>query len=134
LLIKGSQDQLLDTFVADLSHTIGCSQWEQRQSSNYVEERYFRCFALGLEITAAIADDSEFQNYDFWLCIEPEVGRNADKVFLAGLAECVAWKLALHGYEILRPHDSRKGSGGLIYRLNPDENAKPRERVVTEEI
>ncbi len=65
LLIKKVKGQSLDTFVVALSDVIGCDRWEQRESSNYVEDRYFRCFVLGLEITASIADSSEFPEYDF---------------------------------------------------------------------
>ncbi len=39
LLIKNATgDQTLDAFVASLSQIVGCGQWEQRQSSNYVQE------------------------------------------------------------------------------------------------
>lgn len=133
LLIKKTAGQSLDTFVGALTNLIGCREWQQRQSSNYVEERYFRCFVLGLEITVAIADDSEFKNYDFLLCLIPESGcRDA---VLDGVADCVARKIAQHGYEVVRPFDiGHSGSGGMRYRLNPIEGTKPRERVIAEEI
>ena len=70
LLIKKQSGQSLDGFIVGLSALIGCEKWEQRQSSNYVGERYYRCAVLGLEITAAVADDAEFADYDFWLTLE----------------------------------------------------------------
>jgi hypothetical protein len=134
LLIKNTQKQSLDAFVAILPDVIGCDRWEQRQSSNYVEERYFRRVVLGLEVIVAIADDSEFQDYQFSIWLHPIATYAAEKSFLDGLADCVARQFAVCGYEVLCPHDSRQDSGGILYRLNPAEGAKPRERVVTEEI
>ena len=134
LLIKNSQKQSLDAFVVILPKVIGCDGWEQRQSSNYVEERYFRRAVLGLEITVAIADDSGFQDYQFSLWLKPISPCTAETSFVDGLADCVARQFAGCGYEVLCPHDSRQGSGGIIYRLNPDEGAKLREKVVKEEI
>jgi len=134
LLIKKTDSQSLDMFVATLPDVIGCQKWEERHSSNYVEERYFRCFVLGLEITVAIADDAEFKNYDFWLCLLPEPGCGHHTNLMDGIADCVARKLAQHGHEVVRSYDiGRSGSGGMVYRLNPAEGAKPRERVVIEE-
>jgi hypothetical protein len=134
LLIKNAQEQSLDAFVAILPKVIGCDRWEQRQSSNYVEERYFRRVVLGLEITVAVADDSGFKDYQFSLWLQP-IGLGATETsFVDGLADCVARQFAVCGYDVLRPHDSRQGSGGIIYRLNQAEGAKPREKVVVEEI
>jgi hypothetical protein len=134
LLVKNIQEQSLDAFAAILPDIMGCGPWEQRQSSNYVEERYFRHVVLGLEITVAIADDSEFQGYQFSLWLQPIGPCAAETSFVDGLADCVARQFAVCGYEVVRPHSTRQGSGGILYRLNPAEEAKPRERVVTEHI
>lgn len=134
LLIKTSQNQSLDTFVAALPNVIGCDQWEQRQSSNYAEERYFRRIVLGLEIKVSIADYAEFQDYQFSLWLKPSGPCMAETSFVNGLTDCVARQFAVHGYEVFCMHDARRGSGGILYRLNPAEGAKPRERVVTEEV
>jgi hypothetical protein len=48
LLIKKAGSQSLDGFVAEFAERLGCGPFEERQSSNYVDERYFRCFALGI--------------------------------------------------------------------------------------
>ena len=84
---------------------IGCCPWEQRESSNYIEERYYCCFVLGLRATASIADDSEFPDYQFRLHLDPEFLRSST-AFLAELADCVARKLVVKGDEVLRPFDS----------------------------
>ena len=58
LLIKKTEGQLLDAFVGALRDFLGCDRWEERESVNYVEARYFRCSVLGLEVTVAIADSA----------------------------------------------------------------------------
>ena len=135
LLIKKTGSQALDAFVAEFSERLGCSPFEERESSNYLEERYFRCFALGLEITIAKADSADFGDYDFWICFEPESGCSSNQDFLDGLTDCVARKLALCGHQIVRPLDfSRVDSGAVLYRLNPLKGAAPPECVIIEEL
>jgi len=135
LLIKKTGSQTLDAFVAEFSDRLGCGPFEERQSSNYIDDRYFRCFALGLEITIATADNDEFGNYDYDVFFEPEVASSSDQDFLVGLADCVARKLALCGHDAVRPLDySRANRGAVLYRPNPLKGVGPRERVITEDV
>jgi len=126
--------QSLDSFVVALSDVIGCDRWELRESSNYAEDRYFRCSVLGVEIAASIADSSEFTEYDFSLWFEPIASYSAEKAFIDGLADCTARQLALNGYVTLRPHSDRKGSGGTTYRPSTAQDVSLRERIFIEEI
>jgi len=120
LLIKKTGGQSLDAFVGEFTERLGCGPFEERESSNYLDERYFRCFALGLEITVAAADDDEFGDYDFWVSFEPEGGCSGDEGFLVGLTDCAARKLALCGHQVVRPLDfGRADSGAVLYRSNP---------------
>jgi hypothetical protein len=128
IYIKKKANQSLDAFVCDLATALGCAQWERRQSSNYVEERYFRCSALGIEVIAAIADSSDFDEYDFWLFLEPRAGYGTDRSFLDGVADCIAWRLATFGYTVVRPYEL----GSMLYR--PSNGGSPRENVITEEV
>lgn len=135
LLVNGLHDQPLEAFVVSLSDSIGCVRWSERQSSNYLGERYYHTLILGIEVTAALVDDDEFKAFDFWLCLQPEPGCVGGYAFLEGVADCVARKLVQCGHEVMRPFDmGRTGGGGVVYRRNPDPNARPRERVLTEEI
>ena len=136
LLIKKRQaTQTLDEFIKALPKVLGCGPWEQRESSNYPpENRYFRCFALGLEILACVADDSQFRDYDFGLHMEAEFWRS-DSEFLFELADCVARKLVVNGYEVLRPFDSsRSGQGGIRYRFDPTAGPMLWQQVSTDEV
>jgi hypothetical protein len=134
LLIKKQNHQSLDDFVAVLSGILGCGPWEERESSNYPPEfRYFRCYALGMEITASIADKGEFSAFEFLLFLEPELLQR-ERAFLAGVADCIAKKLVLAGYEVLRPFDSSRVGNGGVYRLDPTAGEMPWEKIVTHEI
>ena len=136
LLIKKNQStQTLDEFIEALPSLLGCGPWKERESSNYPpENRYFRCFALGLEIIACVADDSEFMEYDFHLHLTPEFSRS-DSEFLFELADGVARKLVVSGYEVLRPFDSsRSGQGGLRYLFDPTAGTVPWQQVPTQKI
>src|SRR3974390_1139004 len=135
LFIRSNRNQSLDAFVEDLAKQLGCGQFEERQSSNYVNERYFRCSALGIAVEVALADESEFEAYQFWLCFQPDGVHVDDKSFFDGLADCVARKLVTSGWEVVRPLSfGRAGGGAIAYRRNPAENCGLRERVLVEEI
>jgi len=135
LLIKKRQaTQTLDEFIKALPSLLGCGPWEQRESSNYPpENRYFRCLALGLEVLVCVADDSEFREYDFNLHLA-EFWRSGSE-FLFELADCIARKLVVSGYEVLRPFDSsRSGQGGLRYSFDPTAGTMPWQQVITQNI
>jgi len=134
LLIKGQTNQSLGDFVIVVSGILGCGPWEERESSNYPPEfRYFRCLALGLEITLSVSDDAEFSSYEFALFLQPEL-LQVDRAFLPGVADCIARKLVLAGYEVLRPYSSRVGSGGTIYHFDPAGGDMPWDKIVMREI
>lgn len=135
LLIKKAEGQSLDAFVGELSERLGCGRFEQRQSSNYLDERYFTTSILGVAIEVARADEAEFQEYDFWLCFQPDGVHVDEESFFDGLADCAARKLALLGYQIVRPLNFGRAKGGAIaYRSNPTKGVGLRERVITEEV
>jgi hypothetical protein len=133
LLIKKRAGETLDDFVAMIDTIIGPIKWEERESTNYVNERYFAASAVALKVKIAIADDTEFSDYDHWISIDVSVAGVGDRSFLDGVADAVARAVTLHGYEVLRPNDmSRAGNGGSVYRLNPNAELWSRERIIVE--
>jgi hypothetical protein len=135
LLVKKLHGEVLDDFVADLSERLRCGPFQLRQSSNYLDERYFRAAVLGIAIKVAGADDVEFVDYHFWISLEPDDVCVDDTNFFDGLADCTARKLAILGYEVARPLSfDRSGGGAVLYRLNPNKNAGLYERVITQEV
>jgi hypothetical protein len=136
LLVRraGGEKESLDTFVSFLPRLLGCGPWEEHESMNYVEERYYCCFVLGLRATASIADDSELPDYQFELYFDPQFLRRSTD-FLVDLADCVARTLVLNGYEVVRPFDSaHAGKGALTYRHDPTAGSMPWEQIITEKI
>ena len=100
LLIKSRSSKSIEDFVAGLGESIGLPAWERRQSSNYIGERYYRCFVLGLEIIVSESDDAAFPDYDYWLLLKPEVPYK-NEYYFSSLLDCIARKLALNGDEVL---------------------------------
>src|SRR5437762_11429131 len=103
LVKKKHPGQSLDEFVYALDGLIGCSRWEEHESSNYTGGRYSLTAALGVEIKAMLADDAEFTDYDFCLRFTPEANPSVNEDVLLGLLDCVARKLAVCRYEVARP-------------------------------
>ena len=135
LLVKSANSQSLDAFVGELPILIGCDRWEERESSNYFQGRYFRCIVLGLEITAAAADNDEFKRWPLWLYFEPHEMRIDDPRGLDGVAECVAITLAMHSYDVIRPNDlGRRGTGATRYRPARIKGLRPSQRIRISEI
>ena len=75
---------------------------EVRYSENYGGE-YVSGFALGFEVRVWGGDSAEFPDYGIALDLEPQggyIGINFES--LAGLADLIARRLALAGYEVVR--------------------------------
>lgn len=134
LLIKGLKDQSFNAFVSDVLELIRCDQWEQKQSGDYVGGQYFRCFALGVEITLARAEDAKFKGFGFLFQFRPELDIRGKTASLAGLADCIARKFASHGYEVVRPYDRQAGGQAMFYYENPDRGIRPWQQVIMEEV
>jgi hypothetical protein len=135
LFVKKIGSQSLDSFVSEMSNQLGCGKFEERQSSNYVDERYFRRATLGIVVEIALADEPEFDSCDFWISFQPDSVHLEDKSFFDGLADCVARKLAICGWQVIRPLSfGRAGGGAILYRLNPASNSSIRERVIVEDV
>jgi hypothetical protein len=135
ILIKKRAVETLDEFVAVIDKIIGPMKWEEHDSANYLDNRYFLASAVALEVKVAIADDAEFTDYDYWIIIDVSVAGVSELSFLDGVADAVARAVALQGYEVLRPNDiARPGSGAFVYRLDTRSGLRLSERVLVESI
>ena len=133
LLVRKRAAESLDGFVTVLDRIIGPIKWEEHESVSYVDGRYFLASAMALDVMVAIADDDEFEDYDYWISIGVRGAGVSERSFLDGVADAVARAVTLHGYEVLRPNDmSRTGNGGFVYRLNPHAESWSRERIIVE--
>lgn len=136
LFIKTTKIIKLDSFVVLLSALIGCPNWEKRESSNYVEEEYYKCEVLGLEFTVAIADEAEFPDYSFWLALELIEDKNNlghEQDFLDNVTDRIARILVVNGYNVIRPFKlGRADSGAIVYRINGTMGDDFKDKIITE--
>jgi hypothetical protein len=72
-----------------------------RESANYPGGTYMTGRVLGLSVMVAVADDSEFPGYHYWMNFTPKAdwGR-VDRHILDGLGELVAKELSTHGFDV----------------------------------
>lgn len=134
LLIQAHAPTTLDAFVEELGGILGCGPFEERESSQYAEGRYFRCLVLGLEVTVGASDHVGYEDYAFWITVGSEVYIPGDRSFLNSLEDCLARRLALEGYAVVRVGQASAPSVKAVhYRRNPDPEAPFQERVLTAE-
>lgn len=71
----GSVDVLFDNptvktlsqFAAVIADVLEIAEFEQRESSNYIDEIYFRGRSGKIEIEAALTDDVDHEDLPYWL-------------------------------------------------------------------
>jgi hypothetical protein len=116
LFIKPSKAMSLRDFAELTFAQLDVSSIETRNSANYVNEEYVTGRALGLSVKISIADDAEFEGYDFLLNLRPIGVSIPDRTALDGLADIIARQLALNKNTVLRPLDyGRQGAGSVVY-------------------
>jgi hypothetical protein len=69
LFIKAPRSESLAHFASQIAVMSRSSPWEERDSVNYPEGRYFRQRFGALEIVAQVADDTEYPTADFLVWI-----------------------------------------------------------------
>jgi hypothetical protein len=86
-----------------------------RESSNYPSGRYMSGKVLGLSVMVAVADDSEFPGYQYWMNFTPkaDLGR-VDRHILEGLGELLGRELSTHGFDVALALEFGKTNGKKI--------------------
>ena len=69
IFVEASQDLDLRSFSSKVFEILEMADFEERESSNYVDGHYFRHKTNDLEIKITFADDSDLDRYRFWLPI-----------------------------------------------------------------
>jgi hypothetical protein len=127
--------ETLQTFAATLFHALNISCVSRHESANYFGEEYFVGQALGVKATVALADDSEFCEYKFWLTISADGVWTESKAFFEDLADLVARYLTMKGFQVARDPDSgRVGGRKLIYSRRDGESICGREQIDVRQI
>lgn len=74
---------------------------QKRESSNYVDSRYYRGYAYGAELTVSLADEEGNDDLPFWVQIATTSHHAAD--VLEGLVDClVRERLLPAGFHVAR--------------------------------
>jgi len=100
----------LHAFAYALFPLINMERYEERDSSNYVDDTYFRSVGSALEVTACYTDDADLGAYRFWISISSEdPARPAPQA-----AEEFAALISSHGWRCFVPSGAwyRKGWSG----------------------
>lgn len=133
LLIKQEKGHSFNEFVSDLLALIRCDQWEQGNGTS-AEGPSFRSAMLGVRITLTVVSDSRFRDYAFSLRFESEIPYRGENLPFTGLSDALARKLALEGYDVLRPHERETGPGAVRYFKTKEKESRAWKQVVTEDV
>jgi hypothetical protein len=127
LYIRSDAKEDLEVFAARLFAVLNIPSFSIRESENFHGGRYFTARCLGLTVQLALGDDANLPEYNFWLTFSPprELSGTADRSSLDGMADLLARKLALDGFDIARPLDAaRVGKPVMFYRRQRDTAAE----------
>lgn len=115
-----SSEQPLEDFARRLFSRLGVARFEERESSNYVDEHYFRSCAVGIEVTVALADTRGLEGYRFWVALDPEFSGSLDGHYLQDHAHRLAQLFSQHGWRCFVPDDFTTIGGeheGRVYAV-----------------
>jgi hypothetical protein len=135
LLVYRRNENSLDEFAGKIFALLNVRDYTIRDSSNFVDERYFTAQALGVTVFIAHADEQDFPSDGFWIGLNTREMWIENIEFLNGLGDIVARKLAIHSYIVEVPADLGEiGSEVTVYKANPATDADYTEQVLTESI
>jgi hypothetical protein len=102
LLAGGYPTSSLDDFAASFYKIAGVSKFEERESSNYVDGRYFTA-ALGERIFKVMLSDAEnLRDLPYWVRVSAAEGAEP---LTAVEVDALAQKLVHSGYKVARITD-----------------------------
>ena len=135
LFLKSRARESLRDFASRIEKVLNLPALERRESSHYVGGEYFRCAALAIEVTIALSDESDLDDYAFWIVLEPEGAWVVDRAFLEGLADLLARRLTIAGERAMRLSDSenKPKAKRIFYALNPGASHLSDDEVITTE-
>jgi len=105
--IRQGQGSTLRTASRALSKVLNIAPFIERESSNYVGDQYYTSTVLGIQLNLALADDSRFEQYQFWLALSPDAFElKGSFELLAALSDFVARNLCWMGFDVARDTSS----------------------------
>ena len=101
LYLRSSKNDGLEAVAARLFEILDIRPLIMRQGENYPGGKYMTGRVLGLSVKLAIADDSEFPDYEYWMNFTPTTDRGSvDRHLLDGLGQLLGKELARHGFDV----------------------------------
>ena len=129
----------LDEFARFAFELLGGEKIVEHQSANYWGGRYFQGRIDDATLILALADESGFEEYDYWLSVEVDPQSAREEM---ALGQKIARALALTGMEAARPFSKedwlykKSTLKRIIYRKKPqtDDGATDLALGVQEEV
>jgi hypothetical protein len=114
LFIRTTSQSDLMQFATAVFNLLNIQNLSKRESENYADGEYVVGEALGVIVKVALADDSEFSDYQFWIEFKPRKAWPENPSALDGLADLISKQLALEGYEVARSLSFGKIGGAKV--------------------
>ena len=125
----------LQEFTAIVFHALNIGIFSRRESDNYIGGEYFVGKALGIKVKVALADDSEFSDYQFWMTFSTDEVWIEDQGIFENLADVVARYLTLKDYQVARdPSSGRIGAPKIIYSRKIGGTASTHDQVEVKQV
>ncbi|MBC3873383.1 hypothetical protein [Undibacterium flavidum] len=99
IFVEASSELDLRSFSSQVFEIFGIADFEERESSHYVDGHYFRSKADDLQIKVTFTDDSDLDGYRFWL----PISSTNESIDAAALADTYAKKLSTAGWAAFVP-------------------------------
>ncbi|MDB6008709.1 MAG: hypothetical protein JWL65_959 [Gammaproteobacteria bacterium] len=101
LYLRSSKNDGLEATAARLFEILDIRPLVMRRSENYPGGKYMPGRVLGLSVKLAIADDSEFPAYQYWMNFTPLTDpARVDRHGLDGLGELLGKELSTRGFDV----------------------------------
>jgi hypothetical protein len=114
LFVKTHAQYDLRSFAAAVFGLLNVASPSTRESENYADGEYVIGQVLGVAVKIAVADDSEFPDYQFWINFKPSKAWVEEPSWFDGLADLVAKQLALDGHDVARALAFGKVGGAKV--------------------
>jgi hypothetical protein len=115
-----------------IAAALGAVKLGEHDSSNFPDGSYFKADAHDASVTIALEDDIGYDDYDYWVVVEPGAGVEAD---LTKAARLIAGELLRDGLRVCwgledDPDADENHVVRLVFELSPDDAHGVSERRV----
>ena len=112
LFINAHQPETLESLVTKIAAALQLRDATLRMSENSPNGKYYLFQALGFELKVSHADDSEFDDYEFWIWVDTTDYVESSNGFILGIAEVIGLRLVKAGFDVALALNSSIINGG----------------------